>query len=105
MVPRTGRGGTHPLWASNGRELFYRRGAALMTVPVQMEPSFTPGTPEILFEGTYFVGGGRTYDVAQDGQRFLMITAGGEAEDTSAPPQIIVVQNSFEELRRLVPTN
>ncbi len=40
-----------------------------------------------------------------DGQRFLMITAGGGAEDTSAPPQIIVVQHWFEELRRLVPTN
>ncbi len=34
-----------------------------------------------------------------------MITQGGGAEDTSAPPSLIVVQNWFEELRRLVPTN
>ncbi len=100
-------GGTHPLWASNGRELLYRRGAALMTVPVQTEPSFTPATPEVLFAGNYFTGAliGRTYDVAPDGQRFLMIKEGGGAEDTSAPPSLVVVQNWFEELRRLVPTN
>ena len=98
-------GSTQPLWASNGRELLYRRGAALMTVPVQTEPSFTPATPEVLFEGTYYTGVGRSYDVAPDRQRFLMITEGGGAEDTSAPPSLIVVQNWIEELRRLVPTN
>ena len=48
--------------------------------------------------------GGRTYDIAPDGQRFLMIKA-GEGEDAPATPRIIVVQNWFEELRRLVPTN
>ena len=100
-------GGTHPLWASNGRELFYQyqRGAAVMTVPVQTEPSFTPATPEILFEGTYVVGVGRGYDVAADGQRFLMIKEGGEGNEAPAPVSIVIVQNWFEELRRLVPTN
>ena len=93
------------LWAPDGRELFYRRDDALMAVPVQTEPSFTQGTPEVLFEGPYVLGPGRNYDVAPDGQRFLMITEGGGAEDTSAAPTIIVVQNWFEELRRLVPTN
>ncbi len=44
---------------SNGRELFYRRGAELMTVPVETESSFTPGTPEVLFEGLYQLGLGR----------------------------------------------
>ncbi len=74
-------------------------------MPVQTEPSFTPATPEVLFEGEYFRSGvGRSYDVAPDGQRFLMITEGEVAEDTSAAPTIIVVQNWFEELRRLVPT-
>ncbi len=70
-------GGTRPLWASDGRELFYRRGNALMTVPVQTEPSFTPATPEILFKGAYYTGADRSYDVASDGQRFLMIKGGG----------------------------
>ena len=99
-------GGTRPLWASDGRELFYRRGPALMTVPVQTEPGFTPGTPEVVFESDDYpsVGNGRDYDVSADGQRFLMLTPAGGAED-AGPPQIILVQNWFEELRRLVPTN
>ena len=98
-------GGTESLWASSGRELFYRRGAELMTVPVEAESSFTPGTPEVVFNGPYRLGLGRAYDVSANGQRFLMITEGGDAEGASAPPQIIVVQNWFEELRRLVPTD
>ena len=94
-------GGARPLWALGGSELFYRRGAALMAVPVQTAPSFMPGTPEVLFEAEYFLGlGGRSYDVAADGQRFLMIKEGGDAAQN-----VILVQNWFEELRRLVPTN
>ena len=34
-----------------------------------------------------------------------MVKEGGDSEDTSAPASIVVVQNWFEELRRLVPTN
>ncbi len=77
-----------------------------MTVPVQMEPSFTPGTPAVVFEGNDYpsVGAGRDYDVSADGQRFLMLKAAGGAEDADQA-QIIVVQNWFEELRRLVPTD
>ncbi len=76
-----------------------------MAVPVQTEPSFTPGTPEVLFEGAYATGVGRSYDVAPDGQRFLMITVGAGTEDTSAPPSLILVQNWHEELKRLVPVD
>jgi hypothetical protein len=34
-----------------------------------------------------------------------MIKEGGGSDQTSAPPQLIVVQHWFEELKRLVPTN
>jgi hypothetical protein len=46
---------------------------------------------------------GRTYDIAADGQRFLMIKDGGGSDQAATPLQIIVVQNFFEELKRLVP--
>jgi hypothetical protein len=36
-----------------------------------------------------------------DGQRFLMIKQAGQG----IPPQIIVVQNWLEELKRLLPTS
>ncbi len=48
--------------------------------------------------------GGRGYDVSPDGQRFLMLMEVARSEDTSTAPHFIVVQNWFEELRRLVPT-
>ena len=95
-------GGTHPLWAPDGRELFYLDGAALMAVPIQTNPSFTPGTPEVLFEGGYFAGAGRSYDVAPDGQRFLMIKAGDPSDESLNAPELIIVENWFEELKERV---
>ena len=46
----------------------------------------------------YFSAGGRHYDIAPDGKRFLMIKPAMESE-----ARIILVQNWFEELKRLVP--
>jgi len=96
-------------WASNGRELFYRNGRQMMVVAVEPGPTFRVGTPRLLFEGDYVqegdATGGQFYDVARDGQRFLMVAppAPGQGEETR--PRIVVVENWFEELKRLVPTN
>ena len=95
-------GGDEPLWARNGRELFYREGNKMMAVKVTTQPTFRAGTPSLLFEGQYHhEPGWRTnYDITPDGQRFLMIQLGEGAR----PTQINVVLNWFEELKRLVPT-
>ena len=97
-------GGTQPLWARDGQELFYHNDQAIFGVPIETDPSFAAANPELLFEGQYVFGGmgGRNYDVAPDGERFLMIKP---VESDSAAPEIIVVQNWFEELQRLVPTD
>jgi eukaryotic-like serine/threonine-protein kinase len=95
-------GGTHPVWARDGRELFYRQGDALMSVPVNgTGREFTSGKPTRLFAGS-FSGAGRdpSFDVAPDGQRFVMI----KSDDASTLRQLTVVQNWFEELKRLAPT-
>jgi serine/threonine-protein kinase len=108
------RGGTKPLWARSGRELFYLvpadAGAAVMSAPIGRGPIFAAGTPTRVLEGPYFFGtsgvgdvGFRTYDVGPDGQRFLMIKEGGGAGQTAAPASLIVVLNWVEELKRLVP--
>jgi serine/threonine-protein kinase len=100
-------GGTRPLWARSGRELFYvSLTGALMRIGVDGRSIWTSGTPtKLLNEGYFTVPGGnagRTYDISPDGQRFLMIKAGGPNQP---PPQIVVVQNWLEELKRLVPVN
>ena len=58
----------------------------------------------MLFEGAYFLRVGfmpRAYDLSPDGKKFVMI----QREDKTAPDPIQVVQNWFEELERLAPTN
>jgi serine/threonine-protein kinase len=101
-------GGTQPLWAPNGRELFYRHGNSLLSVPVETTRTFSAGTPTTVFEGPYFSPpaglAGRTYDVSRDGQRFLMIKDAPAGDPNAAAASIVVVLNWTEELKRLVPT-
>ena len=49
---------------------------------------------------TFFGSPHPEYDVTADGQRFLLL----EADAMAGLPQVNLVQNWFEELRRLVPT-
>ena len=100
-------GGTDPVWARNGRELFYRNGDSMMVVEIRLQPSLTPGKPRVLWTGRYARGlssqgspAGVTnsnYDVTPDGQRFLMIQ---EEEDGLIAIQIHVLPNWSEELKR-----
>ena len=72
----------------------------MMAVPVSKEPSLTLGRPGPLFRGDYFATReGTNYDVARDGEHFVMI----RSEDESAPGEVRVVLNWFEELKRLLP--
>jgi serine/threonine-protein kinase len=97
-------GGTRPLWARNGRELFYMKpDGTLAVVPIDRDDAntFAAATEKALFPGAYYaLQAGRTYDVAPDGKRFLMIK---EAMLTKTPVQLLVVQHWFEELKRQVP--
>ena len=96
-------GGTAPLWARSGRELFYRAlDGKLMAVPLQPGPGFNHGNAAVVVDRAYSLGGtgGRTYDVSADGTRFLMIK---DAAASGTAPQLVVVLNFFEELKRLVP--
>ena len=102
-------GGLEPMWARNGKELFYRNGEKMMVVPIETEPTFKAEKPRVLFEGSYLYGYTAmtsNYDVTADGQRFVMVTEApstGSLEDLRG--QIHVVLNWSEELKRLVPTN
>ena len=97
------QGGRSPVWSPDGRELFYLDNGALMAVAVETEPGFRVVGRQKLFEGPY-ADNTQSYDVSRNGDRFLMIKAGG-SEDAATQPSMVVVQNWFEELKRLVPTN
>jgi len=98
--PISSDGGTDPAWSPDGRELFYRHGDGLMSVAVQLRSEFQAGRPKPIFEARYEAeDGARNYDVAPDGQHFVVI----RADDTPQPTQLHLVMNWFEELRARVP--
>jgi len=97
-------GGEQPLWARNGEQLFYRWQDQVWVVDVQMGSGLAIGKPRLLFEqpGYMMPSPIRGYDLSPDGQRFLMVKLG---QRKPAPvTEMILVQNWFEELKRLVPT-
>ncbi len=98
QVSASGGTGLNPVWGRDGRELFYRQGRSIVSVPVAMTPTFDMGVPEVLFEGA--PEHLRPFDVSPDG-RFLMVS---RSDEELAPRPIRVVRNWFEELRARVPT-
>ena len=87
-------------------ELFYVDLVNTLTaVPVQTSgATFVTANPAKLFETAYAAAltSSRDYDVAPNGQRFLMIRE-NVARDRSAPVGMVVVQNWFDELKAKVP--
>ena len=95
-------GGEGPLWSGDGKELFYSRGRAMMTVEVTTDPNLRVGAPSKLFEVPYFLQDFTVnYDVAPDGQSFLMIKRRGRSGRTQ---ELHIVLNWFEELKAKVPS-
>ena len=96
-----------PLWSHDSRELFYVTPAnVVMRVVVEPGNSFRFGSPETVLDGRYFLPGGtnsRTFDISRDGQRFLMIKPVAGSASENATNALVVVQNWFEELKRIVP--
>ena len=102
-------GGTRPLWAQNGQELFYLAPPrTLMRVGVARGPRWAATAPMKLFEGPYGAARfhfGRTYDVSPDGRRFLVIKGSAAGDQNATPATMVVVLNWLEELKQLVPTS
>ena len=93
-------GGEEPVWSRDGKELFYRSGRKWMVAAVTLKPEFTTEKPKFLFEGHYRNVGGTSYDVARDGQRFLMLEP---VEAQTAPvTHLNVVLNWFSEVSHRV---
>jgi serine/threonine-protein kinase len=97
-------GGIEPIWAPDGKMLFYRRDDRIMAVPIRTDGALETGRARVLVDRRY-AWSDRVYsptpnwDVHPDG-RFLMIRP--SAEELAAPP-IHVVLNWGEELKRRVP--
>jgi len=98
-------GGTRPVWARSGRELFYLDASnALTAVPVDISgPTISIGSPAKLFDTGYAEPNpSRHYDVSADGQRFLMLKASATGDPNATPVSMVLVEHWFEELKQRV---
>jgi Tol biopolymer transport system component len=90
-------GGAEPRWRRDGRELFYvGPDGRVMAVSVATGADFEVGKPQAVFVASLKNAAGARYDVAPDGQRFLLNRPVG---DESSPP-ITLVQNWTALLQR-----
>ena len=107
----TAGGGEWPKWSSSGNELFFRTSetqgglrSGVWVVQVETETNFQHETPTPLISGPY-IGVGRmggAFDIAEDGSRFLLLDRNTSFE-TEEHTQLVVIDNWFEELKRLAP--
>jgi hypothetical protein len=99
--------GLAPVWSRDGHELFYQQGrmngasSQLFAVRIDTASGFRADAPRLLFQVPYLTAEryGQSYDVAPDGQRFLMV----RVEYRAPPTEIRLVLNWFEELKAKVP--
>lgn len=109
QLPRTALD-FHPSWSPDGRELFYVPASLrrVVAVPFRAQPVVTFGDPVELPNGplpSFLSFETRGYDVLPDG-RFVSLMAAPEQTSTGAAiaPELRVVLNWFDELKRIVPT-
>ncbi|NNG16680.1 MAG: hypothetical protein HKM89_09380 [Gemmatimonadales bacterium] len=91
-------GGTEPLWAHSGRELFYRNGDGdLVSAAVVTTPTFTVSRQQVLFSAVSYSANvfAPEFAVSRDDQRFLMLLR----DEPDIASEMVVVMNWFEELR------
>jgi Tol biopolymer transport system component len=77
-------GGLNPVWRGDGRELFFSTPDGKVTaVPIAVGSTFQPGPPVVLFSRR-----NQSFDVADDGQRFMVNAL---PDDAGSPPLSMLV--------------
>ncbi len=99
-------GGDQPLWAPDGKRLFYINGSRIMSADIAIDSSLDSTKPRLIFERTMSPSSpdsawwGHTWAVLPDGKRFLFV----ESPPRPQVRELRVVLNWFEELKVRVPT-
>jgi hypothetical protein len=95
-------GGSAPLWARSGRELFYAANGKMYAVRIDAGASFSADPPRVLFAIPDRVRAGAlesgTFAITPDDRRFLMVRDNSWAE-MAGTPTLVVVHGFFDELR------
>jgi Tol biopolymer transport system component/tRNA A-37 threonylcarbamoyl transferase component Bud32 len=87
-------GGSEPIWAPDGRRIYYRRARDVMAASLSTSSGFSVRERTKLFEGAYATSPiHANFDVSPDGKRFLMINR------ASSDAEVIIVHNWAREVR------
>ncbi len=86
-------GGSEPRWTSGGREIVYRKGATILSLPLAGGPA-SPPTPQILFTVPNLFA----FDVTADGKQFVIAQDSQDRDNVS----FVFISGWFEELRALM---
>jgi len=86
-----------PVWGPDGKELFFLSKGSMMVMSAESDPPWST-VPKKLFSMARY----SEWYFTHDGQRFVMMKS---ADNRAVPftPQIVIVQNWIEELKRLAP--
>ena len=104
-VPPTGEriqisltgGAEEPRWSPDGSTIYYRNGQKIMKARASFDPDIRVGAPEVFYDGTFVNVGGRSYDIAPDQSRALVIK---DPVDTTT--SLRVITNWFDEVESIV---
>jgi len=100
-------GGSDPVWAHSGTELFYVNAAnEMIAAAIVTQPTFSAQSQRTLFALPPDVRQNPSrplYDVSPDDRRFIMAREAGADGGHVSPPRLVVVSNFFEELKAKVP--
>ena len=77
-----------------------------MSVPLETAPTFRPGTPTVMFDLPPFYSSAvatmrRQWDLAPDGERFLIMNPGEVPSGERSHSRMVVALNWHEELKSL----
>jgi len=86
-------------WTADGKMIAYIDGQRVYGVDVSTKNGFVAGRPRLLFVAPFQQHANRSYDISNDGRRFLLML--GPPDETTNP--LIVVTNWFDEVGRLAP--
>ena len=95
--------GDYPIWARDGKRLFYRLadGHVMVTEYQTSGDTFMPGKPRLWSEHVpWAIGFTRSFDLTPDGQRLAVLEAASSAVEQHPQVQMNLLVNFFDELRR-----
>jgi Tol biopolymer transport system component len=87
-------GGWAPVWAPNGRELFYWTPGGIATASISLNGEISAGPPRVIISGAFVP----EFDVSPDGRRFLLMKQLGD----TPPAQLEVATGWLDRVRRAV---